>query len=60
MNNRLKRLVAMTIAFTILTGIATGQGDSQKHHPLESKITGTVILGNWQENRAYGLGNGST
>jgi methionine synthase II (cobalamin-independent) len=30
---------------------------AQKDHPLESKITGTVTLENWQQNRGYGLRN---
>ena len=37
--------------------ISSGSVFAQKDHPLESKITGTVTLENWQQNRGYGLRN---
>ena len=43
--------VAVTLSLTTEAAVA------QKDHPLESRITGTVTLENWQQTRAYGLRN---
>lgn len=37
--------------------VTSGTASAQKDHPLESRITGTVTLENWQQTRAYGLRN---
>lgn len=37
--------------------LSTATAMAQKDHPLESRITGTVSLENWQQTRGYGLRN---
>ena len=45
-------IIGCVVATVALT---TGTAMAQKDHPLESRITGTVTLENWQQTRAYGL-----
>ena len=48
-----------TVIGCIITiiSLTSGTAVAQKDHPLESRITGTVTLENWQQTRAYGLRN---
>ena len=52
--NRQSIIIGYTLMILVVTSTTV---HAQKDHPMESRITGTVTLENWQETRAYGLRN---
>ena len=54
--NRQSIIMGYTLMVLVLIVTSTTV-HAQKDHPLESRITGTVTLENWQQTRAYGLRN---